>query len=77
MSLAELLVVVIVALVVFGPEKLPKIAYELGKLKAKLQTFTTEFNQTMEKHVALERHKEMAKEADKHYQSENDTDKEP
>ena len=37
MSLAELLIILLVAMVVFGPEKLPSVARHLGKWAAKGQ----------------------------------------
>lgn len=71
MSLAELLVVAIVALVVFGPEKLPKLAFELGKLWSKWQKVANEFNQEFEKHVTLEQNEAKAEKADKLYQNQD------
>ncbi len=42
-SFAELLVVMVVALLVFGPEKLPEIASQLGKLSFKLKRASDSF----------------------------------
>ncbi len=49
MSLAELLVIFIVAMVVFGPEKLPELATRLGRLAAKGQHIKHKIHEMIEK----------------------------
>lgn len=39
MSFWEILIILMVALVVVKPERLPEIAYTLGRIIAKVQTF--------------------------------------
>lgn len=41
---SELLLILIVALVVFGPKKLPMVAQHLGKLVARLNTYKQQFD---------------------------------
>ena len=43
----ELVVILIVALVVLGPEKLPAVARTLGRLTGELRRMSTEFQRTM------------------------------
>lgn len=44
MSLSELLLILIVALVVFGPDKLPELAKTLGRLFLKMQRLKERFS---------------------------------
>jgi len=39
-SFSELVVIAVVALIVIGPEKLPKVARTLGALMGRMQTYT-------------------------------------
>ena len=70
MSLSELLIVILVALVVFGPEKLPELAHNLGKLAAKGKQLKQQFNDQVQQHqlqFQLEENEKKAAEADKAY----------
>jgi len=51
---AELLLIGLVALIFFGPRKLPEFARTLGKWRNELRKTTDEFKQTWEKEVASE-----------------------
>lgn len=51
---AELLLIGLVALIFFGPRKLPEFARTLGKWRAELRKTTDEFKNTWEKEVASE-----------------------
>lgn len=50
----ELLVILVVALVLFGPRKLPHLSRSLGKSLAEFKRASEEFKQTWEREVALE-----------------------
>lgn len=50
----ELILIAIVALIVFGPRKLPQLAKTLGKTMAEFRNATNQFKETWEKEVALE-----------------------
>lgn len=66
----ELLVIFIVALVVFGPSKLPMLATHLGMLVRKfnqLKAQATLFWQQQLNEYQLQENKRKAEEADKHY----------
>jgi TatA/E family protein of Tat protein translocase len=50
----ELLVILVVALVLFGPRKLPQLSRSLGKSLAEFKRASEEFKQTWEREVAME-----------------------
>jgi TatA/E family protein of Tat protein translocase len=51
---SELLLILIVALVLFGPRKLPQLSRSLGKSLANFKRASEDFKQTWEKEVARE-----------------------
>jgi len=51
MSLAELLIILVVALVVFGPDKLPMLAETLGRLVGKLQKLKEQWHHQLDMSV--------------------------
>ena len=50
----ELILIAAVALIIFGPRKLPQIAKTIGKTMAEFRNATSEFKSTWEKEVAFE-----------------------
>ncbi len=73
MNFSELLLILVVALVVFGPKRLPMLAYHLGKLFARLHDYKeqlTAFWQQQVNEQMLEENIKKAKQADKLYQDE-------
>lgn len=50
----ELILIAAVALIVFGPRKLPQLAKKIGKTMAEFRNATHEFKSTWEKEVAFE-----------------------
>lgn len=70
MSISETLMILIVALVVFGPDKLPELARHLGKLFAKGKRLKEQFDQQIHNQKLqfdLEENIKKAAEADKKY----------
>jgi TatA/E family protein of Tat protein translocase len=51
LSLPHLIIVFVVALVVFGPEKLPELARNVGKFTAEFRRMSNEFKSTFEGHL--------------------------
>jgi len=51
LSVPHLIVIFIVALVVFGPEKIPELARNLGKVMAEFRRHTGELRSTFEGHL--------------------------
>lgn len=59
LSIPHLIVIFVVALVVFGPEKLPDLARNLGKVMGEFRRATTDLRSTFEGHLReLERETE-------------------
>ncbi|PYS48722.1 MAG: twin-arginine translocase subunit TatB [Acidobacteria bacterium] len=54
MGTSELLLILVVALIVFGPRKLPQLSRQLGKSLADFRRASEDFKQTWEKEVARE-----------------------
>ena len=51
----EIVLILVVALIVFGPRKLPEIGKTVGKMLAEFRKASTEFRQTIEDEVESER----------------------
>ena len=60
----ELLVIIVVALVVFGPRRLPEIGRKIGKGMADFRRASDDFKRTWEREVELERTPERARLSD-------------
>src|SRR5947207_87416 len=61
---SEMFFIVVFALIVFGPRKLPEIARTLGKTMAQLRRMSDEFKQTWETELEREALKEEEKAAE-------------
>lgn len=51
LSIPHLIVIFVVALVIFGPEKLPELARNLGKVMAEFRRHTSDLRSTFEGHL--------------------------
>tara|TARA_B110000879_G_C11089700_1_gene478406 strand:+ start:757 stop:975 length:219 start_codon:yes stop_codon:yes gene_type:complete len=72
MSLPETIVIFMVALIVFGPDKLPELAKHVGKLVAKGRHLKSQFDeqwQKQQRQFELDENLKKAEEADKKYRS--------
>jgi sec-independent protein translocase protein TatA len=56
----ELFLILIVALIVFGPRKLPEMGKSLGKMMAEFRKASNEFQRTIEEEVEADRVKASA-----------------
>ncbi len=54
MSLAELFIILLVALIVLGPEQLPTVAYKLGQWLQSLRRLTDDTRRELDQHLQLE-----------------------
>jgi sec-independent protein translocase protein TatB len=53
-SFLELLVIAVVALIVIGPEKLPKVARTLGALTGRMQRYITQIKEEVNREVRFQ-----------------------
>jgi TatA/E family protein of Tat protein translocase len=61
LSIPHLIIIFVVALIVFGPEKLPELARNLGKVMAEFRRATGDLRSTFEDHL-----RDLEREADEH-----------
>ncbi|SDK79143.1 sec-independent protein translocase protein TatB [Methylophilus rhizosphaerae] len=62
---SEIIVIAVVALIVIGPDKLPKLARTYGLLYGRVQRYVSGIKQDMEREVALDQMKKATAEAQK------------
>jgi sec-independent protein translocase protein TatA len=56
----ELILILVLALIVFGPRRLPEIGKSMGKLLAEFRKASTDFQRTIEDEVEAEKYKAAA-----------------
>lgn len=59
----EMLIIFILALLIFGPEKLPRVAAELGHWIGRARTMARQFREQLEEEVRLEEVRQASKSA--------------
>src|SRR5215212_1201501 len=52
---SELLIILVVALIIFGPRKLPQLSRQLGKSLGEFKRASEDFKRTWEKEVEMEK----------------------
>jgi sec-independent protein translocase protein TatA len=60
LGIPELILIFIVALIVFGPKRLPEIGRTLGKAMSEFKKATDDFKHTIEREVQVEELKQLA-----------------
>ena len=60
-GMPEILIILVVALVVIGPKRLPEVAKTLGKGFAEFKKATDDFQETVRKDLELEKHEDLLK----------------
>ncbi|MEA2238578.1 MAG: sec-independent protein translocase protein TatA [Thermoanaerobaculia bacterium] len=60
LGIMELVLIFIVALIVFGPKRLPEIGRTLGKAMGEFKKATDDFKNTIEREVQVEELKQLA-----------------
>ena len=58
LGMQEIIVIFVLALIIFGPRKLPELGKSLGKGLAEFKKASNELKQTWEEEVRLEKEKE-------------------
>lgn len=67
MSSSELLLILLVALIVFGPKKLPMLATHLGLMLSKVTHLKQQVHQWWQQQLTLQENERKAQAADEHY----------
>ena len=62
-GMPELIIIFVIALIVFGPRKLPELGRSLGKSLAEFKKASNELRSTIEEEIRLEDQRESAKPA--------------
>jgi len=62
LGMQEIMVIFVLALIVFGPRKLPELGKSLGKSLAEFKRASNELKQTWEEEARLEKEREMMSE---------------
>ncbi len=61
LGMPELIIIFVIALIVFGPRKLPELGRSLGRGIAEFKRATSELQSTLEQEVKAEERREAAK----------------
>lgn len=68
-SFSELVVIAVVALIVIGPEKLPKVARTLGALMGRMQRYVAQVKEEVNREVRFEELQKLQQEIQQEVQS--------
>jgi sec-independent protein translocase protein TatA len=60
-GMPELIIIFVIALIIFGPRKLPELGRSLGKSLAEFKKASNELRNTLEEEIRIEDAKEAAK----------------
>jgi sec-independent protein translocase protein TatA len=62
-GMPELIIIFVIALIIFGPRKLPELGRSLGKSLAEFKKASNELRSTLEEEIRIEEQKEAVKQA--------------
>ena len=65
LGMPELIVIFVIALIIFGPRKLPELGKSLGKSIAEFKRASNELKSTLEEEIRLEEQKQKQEEVTK------------
>jgi len=60
-GMPELIIIFVIALIIFGPRKLPELGKSLGKSLAEFKKASNELRNTLEEEIRIEEQKDTAK----------------
>ena len=60
-GMPELIIIFVIALIIFGPRKLPELGRSLGKSLAEFKKASNELRNTLEEEIRIEEQKESVK----------------
>jgi sec-independent protein translocase protein TatA len=63
LGMPELIVIFVIALIIFGPRKLPELGRSLGKSLAEFKRASNELKSTLEEEIRMEEQKEASRAA--------------
>ena len=63
-GMPELIIILVIALIIFGPRKLPELGKSLGRSLNEFKRASTELQNTLEQEIKLEEQKEKSKDSD-------------
>jgi TatA/E family protein of Tat protein translocase len=69
LGMPELIVIFVIALIIFGPRKLPELGRSLGKSIAEFKRASNELKSTLEEEIRLEEQKQKQEEVSKAVQA--------
>jgi sec-independent protein translocase protein TatA len=69
LGMPELIVIFVIALIIFGPRKLPELGRSLGKSIAEFKRASNELKSTLEEEIRLEEQKQKQEETTKAMQA--------
>ena len=62
-GMPELIIIFVIALIIFGPRKLPELGRSLGKSLAEFKRASNELKSTLEEEIRIEEHQQRAEAA--------------
>jgi len=65
-GMPELLIIFVIALIIFGPRKLPELGRSLGKSLAEFKRASNELRNTLEEEIRIEEQKEAVSKNEEH-----------
>jgi len=63
-GMPELIIILVIALIIFGPRKLPELGRSLGKSLGEFKRASNELRNTLDEEIRMEEHKEQRAKAE-------------
>ena len=76
-GMPELIIILVIALIIFGPRKLPELGKSLGRSLNEFKKASTDLQNTLEQEIKIEEQKEKDKEIEKKFKVDEDKFKAP
>jgi sec-independent protein translocase protein TatA len=76
-GMPELIIILVIALIIFGPRKLPELGKSLGRSLNEFKKASTDLQNTLEQEIKIEEQKEKEKEVEKKFKVDEDKFKSP
>jgi TatA/E family protein of Tat protein translocase len=76
-GMPELIIILVIALIIFGPRKLPELGKSLGRSLNEFKKASTDLQNTLEQEIKIEEQKERDRETEKKFAVDEDKFKSP